>query len=91
MKILTYHHSINLNNIFSILSWNEYHHIENTLINNEEEVLNLYFKIETNRFYNINSEIRTALSNLIDNIGIENVKIILCSFINKKLGPKILY
>ncbi len=37
------------------------------------------------------SDNRTVLSNLIDNIGIEKVKITLCSFINKKLGPTILY
>ncbi len=45
----------------------------------------------SNRFLNVDAEIRVICHLLIDELGLENVEIMVCNTINDKLGPKILY
>ncbi len=87
-----YKYSFYLNDKFSILTQEEFLHIENTIIKpNETEIIRIYFKKQSNRFLNLDVEIRELCNQLIQELGLEDVEIILCNTINDKLGPKILY
>ncbi len=90
-RMLLYNYSKNVYDFKSFLSIEEYNFIQNTLAKQKEEIIKLYFKKECNRLYENDMDIRDALNNLISNLGLTNVKIILCNSVNQKLGNKILY
>ncbi len=88
--ILMYHNSDKLYNKYEILSEDIHDYIHNHLLPKDDEDI-LYFKKIYNRFFDRDRELRVMFYTLIDQMGLNKCKIMICNMINQKLGSKILY
>eukprot|EP01084_Bolivina_argentea_P304906 526676_1 len=78
--ILMYHNSDKLYNKYEILSEDKHDYIHNHLLPKDDEDI-LYFKKIYNRFFDRDRELRVMFYTLVDQMGLNKCKIMICNMI----------